>query len=39
VIQGSHPTDATCRAFVDDLVARYDRPTPSKRIGRTDDAH
>jgi DNA-binding transcriptional regulator YbjK len=23
-IQGSHPSDATCRRFVDDLVARYD---------------
>jgi DNA-binding transcriptional regulator YbjK len=28
VIQGSHPTDATCRRFVDDLVAHYDEPKP-----------
>jgi DNA-binding transcriptional regulator YbjK len=39
VIQGTHPTDATCRAFVDDLVARYGPPGPSKRSGRTNDAH
>jgi hypothetical protein len=26
VIQGSHPTDATCRRFVDDLLAKYDGP-------------
>ena len=32
VIQGSHPTDATCRRFVDDLVAHYDvaKPNPSR---------
>jgi DNA-binding transcriptional regulator YbjK len=43
VIQGSHPTDATCRRFVDDLVAHYDVPKPNrlraKRAGRTKDAH
>jgi DNA-binding transcriptional regulator YbjK len=43
VIQGSHPTDATCRRFVDDLVAHYDVPKPSrprsKRTGRTNDGH
>jgi DNA-binding transcriptional regulator YbjK len=32
VIQGSHPTDATCRSFVRDLVAHYDAPQP-KRSG------
>jgi DNA-binding transcriptional regulator YbjK len=30
VIQGSHPTDATCRSFVDDLVAHYDVRTPNR---------
>ena len=32
VIQGSHPTDATCRRFAEDLIARYDvpKPTPSR---------
>ena len=30
VIQGSHPTDATCRRFVHDLVARYDVPKPNR---------
>jgi AcrR family transcriptional regulator len=31
VIQGTHPTDATCRRFVRDLVARYDVPRRAKR--------
>jgi hypothetical protein len=43
VIQGSHPTDATCRRFVEDLVAHYDVPKPNRsrstRAGRTNDAH
>jgi DNA-binding transcriptional regulator YbjK len=43
VIQGSHPTDAMCRRFVEDLVAQYDVPKPnrsrSQRTGRTNDAH
>jgi DNA-binding transcriptional regulator YbjK len=30
VIQDSHPTDATCRRFVEDLVAQYDVPTPNR---------
>src|SRR6266849_2750087 len=37
VIQDSHPTDATCRRFVEDLLAQYDVPNPnpsrSKRKG------
>jgi DNA-binding transcriptional regulator YbjK len=41
VIQGTHPTDATCRSFVEQLVARYDA-TPnrsaSNRTRRTRDA-
>jgi hypothetical protein len=43
VIEGSHPTDATCRRFVEDLLARYDVPKPnrsrSKRTRRTNDEH
>ena len=45
IIQGSHPTDATCRTFVEDLVAHYDVPklkprkSRSKRTRSTDDAH
>jgi DNA-binding transcriptional regulator YbjK len=43
VIAGSHPTDATCRRFVDDLVARYDVPKPQRsratRSGSNSDAH
>jgi DNA-binding transcriptional regulator YbjK len=36
VIQGNHPTDATCRRFVDDLVAHYDGPKPNRsRSNRT----
>jgi len=34
VISGSHPTDATCRSFADDLVARY-----AQRIGSPIDEH
>jgi DNA-binding transcriptional regulator YbjK len=34
VIQGSHPTDAACRRFVEDLVARYDAPRPSRSRSR-----
>ena len=30
VIAGSHPTDATCRGFVDDLVAHYDVAKPKR---------
>jgi DNA-binding transcriptional regulator YbjK len=32
VIQGSHPDDATCRRFVEDLVAQYDvqEPNPAR---------
>jgi DNA-binding transcriptional regulator YbjK len=30
VIQGSHPTDRTCRRFVDDLVAHYDAAKPNR---------
>jgi DNA-binding transcriptional regulator YbjK len=33
VIEGAHPTDATCRRFVHDLLARYEVPR------RTDDEH
>ncbi len=37
VIQDSHPTDATCRRFVEHLLAQYDVPNPnpsrSKRKG------
>ena len=43
VIQGSHPSDATCRRFVEELVAHYDVPKPnrsrSKRTRRTNDEH
>jgi DNA-binding transcriptional regulator YbjK len=28
VIQGSHPSDATCRRFVEDLLAKYEAPKP-----------
>jgi DNA-binding transcriptional regulator YbjK len=41
VIEGSHPSDATCRRFVEDLLTHYDVPKPSrprsKRTGRTSD--
>lgn len=30
VIQGSHPTNATCRRFVDDLVAHYEVPKANR---------
>jgi DNA-binding transcriptional regulator YbjK len=43
VIQGSSPTDATCRRFVDNLLAHYEVPKPnrtrSKGTGRTNDEH
>ena len=42
VIQGTKPTAAECRRFVDDLVARYDVPKPrsrSKRTRRSTDEH
>jgi DNA-binding transcriptional regulator YbjK len=35
VIQGSHPTDAACRRFVEHLVAHYD-VLESKHLGRQD---
>jgi hypothetical protein len=42
-IQGSHPTDATCQTFVEDLVAHYEVPklnrSRAKRTRRTNDAH
>jgi DNA-binding transcriptional regulator YbjK len=31
VIHDGHPTDATCRRFVDDLLAHYDVPEPTRR--------
>ena len=43
VIQGSHPTDAACREFVEALLAQYDVPTPnpsrSKRTRSTNDEY
>jgi DNA-binding transcriptional regulator YbjK len=43
VIQGGRPTDATCRRFVEDLVAHYDVSEPnlsrSKGTRRTNDEH
>jgi hypothetical protein len=30
VIQDSRPSDATCRRFVEDLVAGYDVPKPTR---------
>jgi DNA-binding transcriptional regulator YbjK len=31
VVEGSEPTEATCRTFVADLVARYDVPEPRRK--------
>jgi hypothetical protein len=43
VVQGSHPSGATCRTFVEDLLAHYDVPKPnrsrSKRSRSTNDEH
>ena len=43
VIEGSHPTDAACRRFLENLFAHYDVPKPnlsrSKRNGRTNNGH
>jgi DNA-binding transcriptional regulator YbjK len=39
VIQGGHPSDATCRTFVEDLLAKYDVPKPKpSRSKRTRSA-
>jgi hypothetical protein len=34
VVQGSHPSDATCRRFAQNLVARYEVPNPNRPTTR-----
>jgi DNA-binding transcriptional regulator YbjK len=39
VIQGRHPTDATCRRFVEDLLAQYDVPKASRSRFEANQEH